>query len=72
MRMIFGVVLLVGMGLAGFAVYMARDYISVYQTELDRERAARAQMVETVPVFVATRALRYGRMRPASPTLRIF
>ena len=61
MRMIFGVVLLVGMGLAGFAVYMARDYISVYQTELDRERAARAQMVETVPVFVATRALRYGQ-----------
>jgi len=61
MRMIFGLVLVVGMGLAGFAVYMARDYISVYQAELDRARQAQAQMVQTVPVYVATRELRYGQ-----------
>lgn len=61
MRLIFAAVLLVGMGLAGFAVYMAKDYISAYQNELDRERAARAQMVETVPVFVANKPLRYGQ-----------
>ncbi len=61
MRIVFAAVLVLGMGLAGFAVYMARDYINTYQAELDRERAARSQMVETVPVFVATRALRYGQ-----------
>ncbi len=61
MRMIFGAVLILGMGLAGFAVYMARDYISVYQAELDKERAARSQMVETVPVFVSNKPLRYGQ-----------
>ncbi len=61
MRMIFGAVLLVGMGLAGFAVYMAKDYISVYQAELDKERAARGQMVETVKVFIAKKPLRYGQ-----------
>lgn len=61
MRMIFGLVLVVGMGLAGFAVYMARDYISVYQAELDRARQAQSQMVQTVPVYVATRELRYGQ-----------
>ncbi len=60
MRLVFGLVLLIGMGLAGFAVYMAKDYISAYQEQLAQERAARAQMVETVDVFVANRALRYG------------
>lgn len=53
--------MLVGMGLAGFAVYMAKDYISVYQAELDKERAARGQMVETVKVFIAKKPLRYGQ-----------
>ena len=61
MRIVFAAVLILGMGLAGFAVYMARDYINTYQTELDKERAARSQMVETVPVFVAAKALRYGQ-----------
>lgn len=61
MRAIFAIVLVLGMGLAGFAVYMARDYIQVYQSELDKERAARSQMVETVPVFVAKKPLRYGQ-----------
>ena len=60
MRLVFGLVLLIGMGLAGFAVYMAKDYISAYQAQLAQERAARSQMVETVDVFVANRALRYG------------
>lgn len=50
------------MGLAGFAVYMARDYIGAYQAELDRERAARSQIVETVGVFVSNGPLRYGQV----------
>lgn len=60
MRMVFGLVLIVGVGLAGFAVYMAKEYMGKYQADLARERAARAQMVPTVDVFVVTRALRYG------------
>jgi len=58
-------VLVLGMGLAGFAVFMAKDYINAYQSELAAERAARAKMVPTVDVFVSTRTLRYGeKLRP--------
>ena len=60
MRMVFGLVLLVGLGLAGFAVYMAQGYINSYQQQLERERAARADIVPTVEVFVVNRAMRYG------------
>ncbi|MGI1660770.1 Flp pilus assembly protein CpaB [Palleronia sp. KMU-117] len=60
MRMIFGLVLLVGLGLAGFAVYMAQGYINTYQEQLERERAARAAIVPTIDVFVVNRAVRYG------------
>lgn len=65
MRLVFGFVLVLGMGLAGFAVYMAKDYIGAYQAELAAERAARSQMVETVNVFISARPVRYGeRLRP--------
>ncbi|MCI2397966.1 Flp pilus assembly protein CpaB [Aliiroseovarius subalbicans] len=60
MRLVFGLVLVLGLALAGGAVYMARDYIGTYQRQLDVERAARAQMVPTVEVFVVTQQLRYG------------
>ena len=60
MRLVFGLVLVLGMALAGFAVYMAKDRINAYQAELAGERAARAQIVPTVDVFVSTRTLRYG------------
>ncbi|RVV98518.1 Flp pilus assembly protein CpaB [Mesobaculum littorinae] len=60
MRMVFGLVLLVGLGLAGFAVYMAQDFISQNQAQLEAERAARAEMVETTQVFVVRRDIRYG------------
>ncbi|WP_101067436.1 Flp pilus assembly protein CpaB [Roseovarius salinarum] len=64
MRMVFGLVLVVGLGLAGFAVYMAKNYIDSYQTQLARERAQNKQ-VETVQVFVANRTLKYGQ--PLTP-----
>lgn len=60
MRMVFGLVLLVGVALAGGAVYMAKNYIGAYQNELARERAARKEIVPTVNVYVAERALKYG------------
>jgi len=60
MRLVFGFVLVIGVGLASFAVYMAKDYIGAYQAELDAERASREQIVPTVDVVVANRAIRYG------------
>lgn len=62
MRMIFGLVLVVGIALAGGAVMMAKNYITAYQNELARERAARPEAVPTVEVFVAERPLRYGEI----------
>lgn len=60
MRAVFGLVLIVGIALAGGAVMMAKKYIGEYQAELNRERAARQAVVPTVPVYVATRQLKYG------------
>ncbi len=65
MRIVFGLVLLAGLALAGGAVYMAKNYIAGYQQALAQERAARDQMVKTVPVLVAERALKYGE--PLTP-----
>ncbi|MDK3073270.1 Flp pilus assembly protein CpaB [Sedimentitalea sp. JM2-8] len=65
MRAVFGLVLIVGIALAGGAVMMAKKYITAYQTELQKERAARAEIVPTVEVFVASRDLKYGE--PLTP-----
>lgn len=60
MRVIFALVLLVGLGLAGSAVYMAQNYISGYQAALAKEKAARQPEIETVEIFVLARAMEYG------------
>lgn len=60
MRMIFGLVLIVGIGLAGFATYMAKNYIDQYQRQLAAERQQRGPNIETVEVIVAKRDLKYG------------
>lgn len=60
MRAVFGLVLIVGIALAGGAVMMAKNYISAHQSELAKERAARAAVVPTVDVYVANQPLRYG------------
>lgn len=60
MRAVFGLVLIVGVALAGGAVMMAQKYIAAHKNELARERQARQAIVPTQEVFVATRALRYG------------
>jgi pilus assembly protein CpaB len=65
MRMIFALVLLVGLGLAGFAVYMVKGYVAQTEAALERERAARAQAVPMVPVAVAAKPLAFGdTLRP--------
>lgn len=62
MRAVFGLVLILGIGLAGGAVVMARNYISAYQLELAKERAAREAVVPTVEVYVSERPMRYGEI----------
>lgn len=60
MRAVFGLVLVIGVALAGGAVMMAKNYIAAYQLELAKERAAREAVVPTVEVIVAEKPLRYG------------
>lgn len=60
MRMIFGLVLLVGIALAGGAVYLAKDQIGQYKMAIARAEAAKSQIVPTQTIYVVNRALKYG------------
>lgn len=60
MRMVFGLVLIAGLGLAGFAVYMAKGFISSSQAKTAELQAIADGMVETVQVFVVKRKVKYG------------
>ena len=60
MRLLFGLVLIAGLGLAGFAVYMAKGFISTSQAETAKLQAIADSMVETVQVFVVKRKVKYG------------
>ncbi len=59
MRVIFAAVLLVGLGIAGFAVYMAQNYIKNYETALEKHRAENPS-VELVDAFVVRRQIAFG------------
>jgi len=60
MRAVFGLVLVVGVGLAGTAVYMVRGHFEKQAAALARERAAAAQQVPTVDVVAVNRQIMYG------------
>ncbi len=60
MRLVFGLVLIVGLGLAGFAVYMAQGFIAQTQQERDALLAAQAETPALVDVVVVKKALKYG------------
>lgn len=60
MRVLFGLVLVVGIGLAGFAAYMAKNRIGEYQTTLAEQQAKLASNVPLEPVFVLKRRIAYG------------
>ena len=60
MRIVFFLVLLVGIVIAGSAVHMARGYIAQNEAELRAARQAASRVVDTTQVFTAARALRYG------------
>ncbi|MEP3442953.1 MAG: Flp pilus assembly protein CpaB [Sulfitobacter sp.] len=60
MRLVFSLVLLVGIALAGGAVMLAKDQIGQYKTAIARAEAAKKENIETKKIFVVNRALKYG------------
>lgn len=62
MRLVFGLVLIAGLGLAGFAVYMAQNYIGAYESALIQERAKATEAVPTQMIYVASRSIGYGEV----------
>ncbi len=60
MRIVFFLVLVLGLGMAGSAVYMAQGYFAQTQRELAAARQAASQVIDTTPVYTARRAMRFG------------
>lgn len=58
MRIVFGLVLIIGVALAGAAVYFAQDRFAQYQNALRTQSEA---IIETTEVFVVNTQLRYGQ-----------
>ena len=52
MRLVFGLVLIAGLGLAGFAVYMAQNYIGAYENALVQARQNQVTSVPTQMIYV--------------------
>ena len=60
MRAVFGLVLVLGMALAGAAVYMIQDYIAQTVVLLQKEREFNAKAGKLVEVNVFNKKLEYG------------
>lgn len=60
MRAIFGLVLIVGMALAGAAVYMIQGYVSRTEALLAKEREFNGKAGKLVEVFLFAKDLEYG------------
>ncbi|KPQ09890.1 MAG: Tad secretion system pilus assembly protein RcpC [Rhodobacteraceae bacterium HLUCCA09] len=60
MRLVFALVLVVGVGLAGFAVYMAQGFIDGMRAEVQRLEAEKAKMPEMTRIAVFTEPRAYG------------
>lgn len=60
MRLVFGLVLVLGVALAGFAVYMAQGYIAETQAERDALALEQARAPRLVDIVVTKKALKYG------------
>lgn len=71
MRAVFGLVLVVGMGLAGSAVYMVRNQFEAQSAQLAQEREALASAVPTVEVFAVKRNIGYGERILPEDVIRI-
>lgn len=71
MRLVFGLVLLVGMGLAGFAVYLVNQQFASQESALERERQRSANVVSTVEIYAPSRDLTFGDLLTADDVKRI-
>ena len=60
MRMIFGLVLVVGLALAGTAVWMVQGYVGQAQRDVAREKATRLKLGDLIDVYVVTKPMAYG------------
>ena len=60
MRAVFALVLLVGMGLAGVAVYMIQGYMADLETALQQEREFNGMAGKLVEVYVFAKPKAYG------------
>lgn len=60
MRAVFFLVLIVGMALAGVAVYMIQQHIAKTEVLLENERALNAKAGKLVEVYVFAKQLQYG------------
>lgn len=60
MRAVFALVLLVGMGLAGVAVYMIQGYMSDLEAALQQERSFNSKAGKLVEVYVFAKPKAYG------------
>ncbi len=60
MRVVFGLVLVIGIGLAGFAAYLAKDRFDQYQAKVAEQERLLKSNVPLEPVFVMKRQIAYG------------
>lgn len=60
MRAVFALVLVIGMALAGAAVYMIQNHIALTENLLAKERAFNAKAGKLVEVYVFANELQYG------------
>ncbi len=71
MRIIFGLVFVLGISLAGVAVYLVQGHISKTEAQLAAERQARSQLGPMTEVLVIKRDLRYGDTLKTEDVARI-
>lgn len=60
MRAVFALVLVLGMALAGVAVFMAQSFMNQSQSELARAKAFREKTGRLVEVYAVSKALKFG------------
>ncbi|WP_108816427.1 Flp pilus assembly protein CpaB [Loktanella sp. Alg231-35] len=60
MRAVFGLVLLIGMGLAGFAVYLVNEQMQSLEARANQERERARSAIQTVDIYAPSRNLTYG------------
>ncbi|MGB0959343.1 MAG: Flp pilus assembly protein CpaB [Halocynthiibacter sp.] len=61
MRLVFGLVLALGLGLAGFAVYMINNYIAERDTALKNAQGNTGPQIELTKVYIVVKPMRYGQ-----------